>query len=168
MTGNGAQRNYVRIAVASVAGIAIIALIAAVGLLCKDHREDEQIEQTRADATTAARELVVQMFAYDSDTADAKLHDALNRLTGDFKEQYKTVIETAIIPAVKGKQVNVSATVEAAGVTSAGEDDAVVLVYLNQLTTGPEFPNNPITASRLRVSLDRSDGEWLISGLEKI
>jgi Mce-associated membrane protein len=45
-------------------------------------------------------------------------------------------------------------------VVSAARTHAVVLVYLNQVTTGKDTPQGTVTASRVRVTLDRHAGHW--------
>lgn len=59
------------------------------------------------------------------------------------------------------------AAVPAAASVSATASHAIVLVFVNQtITIGNDPPSN--TASSVRVTLDKSDGQWLISEFEPV
>jgi Mce-associated membrane protein len=59
------------------------------------------------------------------------------------------------------------ATVPAAASVSVGEKHAVVLVFVNQVTTiGQDPPTS--TASTVRVTLDKFEGRWLISQFQPV
>ena len=72
-----------------------------------------------------------------------------------------------VIPGAKQKQISALATVPAATSTSATENHAVVLLFVNQtVVVGKEAPTN--TASSVRVTLDKIDGRWLISQFDPV
>jgi Mce-associated membrane protein len=72
-----------------------------------------------------------------------------------------------VIPAAKQKQVSAVATVPAAASVSASPNRALVLVFVNQtVIIGNGGPTD--TASSVRVTLDKVDRRWLISGFDPV
>jgi Mce-associated membrane protein len=72
-----------------------------------------------------------------------------------------------VIPGSKQKHVSAVANVPAAASMSASADHAEVLVFVNQtITVGNDPPTD--TASRVRVTLDKIGGRWLISAFEPV
>jgi Mce-associated membrane protein len=67
-----------------------------------------------------------------------------------------------VIPGAKQKQISAVATVPGATSMSASPSHAVVLVFVNQtVIVGKDAPSS--TTSAVKVTLDKSDGRWLIS-----
>jgi Mce-associated membrane protein len=108
------------------------------------------------------------MFTYDYKTVDTELPKAADNLTPSFKNDYLKLINQAIAPGAKQKQLTVQATTQAAGVVSADRSHAVVLLYLNQVTTSKDSPQGVVTPSRVRVSLDKDNGHWLVAQVTPI
>jgi Mce-associated membrane protein len=72
-----------------------------------------------------------------------------------------------VIPGAKQKQISATATVPAAGSVSADADRAVVMVFVNQtVIVGKDAPTD--TASAVRISMEKVDNRWLISGFDPI
>ncbi|TCK01290.1 h domain protein [Nocardia alba] len=125
--------------------------------------QQDRTEQARTDAMSTASRTVSAMFTYEPATVDTELPRAADNLTEKFRGEYLTLIQQAIAPGAKEKQLTVKATTQAEGVVSADPDKAVVLLYLNQLTTSKDSPQGTTSGSRVRVSLDKSDNRWLVS-----
>lgn len=161
------SKNLRRILFACAAALFLAAAVAGT-LTWYDYRSDRQAEQARADATAAARRTLEAMFSYDYKSIDTELPKVVDNLEGSFRDDYSKIITGSIIPGAKQKELTVQATAEAAGVVSAAADHAVVLVYLNQVTTGKDIPKGTITASRVRVVLDKNNGRWLAAQVTPI
>jgi Mce-associated membrane protein len=72
-----------------------------------------------------------------------------------------------VIPGAKQKKITAAAMVPAAAAVSADTDQAVVLAYVDQtLAVGTEPPTR--TNSSVRVTMEKVDGRWLISGFDPI
>jgi Mce-associated membrane protein len=72
-----------------------------------------------------------------------------------------------VIPGAKQKQISAAAAVAAAASVSADPRHAVVLVFVDQTTTvGADKPSD--SASSVRVTLDKVDGKWLMSGFDPV
>ncbi|MBH0776635.1 h domain protein [Nocardia bovistercoris] len=154
-----------------VAAIAIaVALVAVAVTAVNGYRYFEQRadERTRADAVSTAERTVTAMFSYDHTTVDTELPRAADQLTGDFRADYLRLIREAIVPGAKEKKLTVRATVEAGGIVSDENSHAVVLLFLNQVTTSGDNAQGATTGSRVRVGLDRNDDRWLVSGVTPI
>lgn len=145
------------IAAAVVAGIG--------GYRYWDHR---QSEQSRTDAVAAATRTVSAMFSYEYQTVEQELPKAADGLAPDFKADYLELIDKAIVPGAKEKELTVEATTQAGGVVSADRAHAVVLLFLNQVTTSKESPQGTTTGSRVRVALDKSGDQWLVASVTPI
>jgi Mce-associated membrane protein len=115
----------------------------------------------------APTDSTITMLSYKPDTVDKDLGAAQNRLTGQFKDVYGSLIHDMVIPGSKEKQISAVATVPAAASLSVTENRGVVLVFVNQtVTIGKDTPIS--TASRVRVTLDKVGDRWLISQFDPI
>ncbi|MFC4124460.1 h domain protein [Nocardia rhizosphaerae] len=146
-------------------GLAALGLIAAIVLGVSGYQlwQHDRTEQARTDAMSTAGRTVSAMFTYEPATVDTELVRAADGLTESFRNDYLQLIREAIAPGAKEKQLTVKATTQAEAVISADPDHAVVLLYLNQLTTSKDTPDGTTSGSRVRVSLDKSDDRWLVS-----
>lgn len=151
-----------------VPALAAAVLVVVSALLLWDTSARRSAEQAGASALSAARDSIPAILSYQSGTAEQDLTAAArDRLTGKFLEEYTQLITTVVAPDAERKGVAASATVPAAAVVSASADHAVVLAYVDQTTTEAKQP--PVQSnSSVRVSMDRVDGRWLISGFERI
>jgi Mce-associated membrane protein len=147
-------------------GIAL--LLALVAGYAKWVRDSARIAETSAmQSVQAAKDGTVAMLAYNSKTVESDLNSARDRLTGEFRNSYTTLINDMVIPGSKEKDISAAAEVPAAGIVSVDGDHSVVLVYVDQTTTIKKDPPTK-TASSVRVTLDRVDGRWLISGFDPV
>ncbi|MGH8880948.1 MAG: h domain protein, partial [Stackebrandtia sp.] len=88
--------------------------------------------------------------------------------TPEFRKDYLKLVNEVIAKGAKEKELTVKANTEAGGVVSVDRSHAVVLLYLNQITTGKDSPQGTVTPSRVRVSMDKQDGRWLASAVTPI
>ncbi|MEU0502872.1 h domain protein [Nocardia sp. NPDC005998] len=157
-----------RVVVASAVALVIVALAAICGVTGYKYWNDRKSEQARTQVVPAAQRTVEAMFTYNFKTVDAELPKAADNLTGSFRDDYLKLIREAIAPGAKEKELNVQATTQASGVVSAESAHAVVLLYLNQVTTSKDAPQANISTSRVKVSLDKDGGHWLVSAVTPI
>jgi Mce-associated membrane protein len=147
-------------------GLALLLTTAAVFLKWQDSTI-RQSEIASTQAVQAAREGTVAMLSYKPDTVDKDLSTARDYLTGGFRESYTKLTEDVVIPGAKQQRVSAVATVPAAATVSAGQNRAVVLVFVNQTTVvGNGAPTD--TVSCVRVALDKVEDRWLISDFQPI
>lgn len=153
---------------AGVAGAVALAAVIVMGVNGFRYWNDREAEQARQDAAAAASRTVATMFSYEFGTVDTELPKAADNLSADFRADYLKLITEAIAPGAKDKQLTVQATTQAAGIVSAENDRAVVLLYLNQITTSKDSPQGTTTGSRVRVTVDKTDGRWLVDSVTPI
>ena len=78
------------------------------------------------------------------------------------------VAEQVVTPAAKQKSVKTSASVVRAAVSEMHPDSAVVLVFINQITTSKENPDGAFAASAVKVGLKKISDAWLISSFDPV
>ncbi|MFZ2529305.1 MAG: twin-arginine translocation pathway signal [Rhodococcus sp. (in: high G+C Gram-positive bacteria)] len=143
-------------------------LVVLVGSLAYGKMQDSASEAARTDALKVAEEQSVAMLAYDYGSVDEQLASAADGLTGDFREEYLSLMNNIIAPGAKEKQISVQVAVQGSSVVSAEPDRVVALLFLNQITTSSENPEAVSSGSRVRVELENQDGRWLVSRLTPI
>ena len=128
-----------------------------------------QVQDSTAhtESVRAATDGTVAMLSYKPDTVQNDLDAAKSRLTGTFRDSYSSLTDNVVAPSAIQKLITAKAEVPAAASVSATDRHAVVLVFVNQtVTIGNDAPSK--TASSVRVTLDRLDGRWLISGFDPV
>jgi Mce-associated membrane protein len=150
-----------------------VALIASAGaaswLYFHDYRMDQQTnEAARNVALDAAKNGTVALLSYSPDSLDKDFANAKSNLTGDFLSYYTDFTEKIVTPAAKEKQVKTAASVVRAAVAEIHPDSAVVLLFVNQVTTSKENPDGSFAASSVKVGLKKIDDRWLISAFDPV
>ena len=105
-------------------------------------------------------------FQYDYNNVDQQLHAATDGLTGDFQGTFTNLIESVIIPGAKEKSLTVQVVVQGAAVLDAEADSATTMLFLNQITTSSESPEAVASGSRVKMSLEKQDGRWLVNNVQ--
>ncbi|BBY51983.1 outer membrane protein [Mycolicibacterium arabiense] len=147
-------------------GLVLLLALAAAYLKFVDDsvRTDDEV---RTETVQAASDSTVKLLSYTPDQVEQQLGDARNLITGPFLDTYTALINDVVIPGAKEKQIAATASVPQAAAVSAGPDRAVVLVFVNQsVVVGNAAPAN--TASSVRVTMDKVDDRWLISGFDPV
>lgn len=161
-------RSASRIVSAAVAALLVLALAVGVGVLYYQHRQDVATEQARTDAVTAASEQAVAMLSYDYNKVDDQMAAAADGLTDSFRDDYMKLADEVIAPGAKEKKLTVQVSVQGGATVTASPDDAVVLLYLNQITTSADAPDAATTGSRVRMEMQKVDGRWLTERLTPV
>jgi Mce-associated membrane protein len=149
-------------------GLALVLAMAAGFLKWQDNSvRDSQV--ARIEAVQAAKDTTIKMLSYKPDSVEQELNDARNLLSGDFRDQYTSLINDVVIPGAKEKQISAVASVPENGAASVSADPnhAVVLLFVNQtVVMGQDAPTD--TASSVRVTLDKVGDHWLISKFDPV
>jgi Mce-associated membrane protein len=149
----------------TVSVVAAVALTACLYVL--QYRPDRQIDDAAARrAIQDASEGAVAALSYSPETMDHDFAKARSHLTGDFLAYYDKFTKEFVIPMVQQKQLRQTAAVLRAAVSELEPNSAVVLVFLNETTTGKDKPQPLITPSSVRITLTKVDRSWLISKLD--
>ncbi|WP_430330876.1 h domain protein [Rhodococcus sp. ACT016] len=153
---------------AAVAGVLVLALVIGVGWLGWGYLQDRATEQARTDAVQAASAQAATMLSYNYNDVDQQLAAAADGLTGEFKADYDKLVQETIAPGAKEKKLTVEATVQAGSIVSATPDDAVVLLFVNQVTTSADMPDAATTGSRVRMEMHKDGDRWLTGRLTPV
>ncbi len=145
----------------------VLLLAVGAGFLKWQHAAISGTLPASTEAARAATEGTVALLSYGPDTVNGDLFAVRDRLTGDFLSAFTSLADEVVIPGAKQQQIFSAASVPATATVSASPDHAVVLVFVNQTTTVADDPPT-LTASSVRVTLDKVDGRWLISDFAPI
>jgi Mce-associated membrane protein len=145
----------------------VVLLGAGAGLLRWQDTSHRTIDNARTESVAAAREATVAILSYKADSVEQDLGSARDRLTGSFLDSFTDLINKVVIPGARGKKISVAAKVTAAASVSATTKHAVALVFVDQtVAVGAGAPRR--SASSVRVTLDKVDDRWLVSGFDPV
>ncbi|WSE18616.1 hypothetical protein OHU24_08190 [Streptomyces sp. NBC_00118] len=159
--------------------VLLVAGLIAAAVLGWRYREGTRAEQARGQALVAARQAAPVVLSYDYRHLDRDFAAARARLTGHFRDEYgktttRVVGPTArkyhgVVKATVAQPAGDSATAPAASVISASADRAVVLLFVNQVTTSTQVTGSRVDLNRVRMTLTRTDdGGWKVSALDAL
>ena len=148
-----------------LAGLLAVALtaLATFGLLAYRARAGEQVETARDQAMAAAHEHAAVILSYDYRHLDADFAAARRTLTGSFARDYRATTSKMVRPGAEQYHVVVKAEVAAESVVSATADQVVVLLFVNQTTTSTRLDGPRVDLNRVRMTLVKVDGRWLVN-----
>lgn len=145
----------------------IVCLASGTGFFTWQNISSSRNRDAAEQSVRAASDATVALLTYKPETVEQELEAARGRLTGQFLDSYTSLTRDVIIPGAQEKKIAATATIPAAATVSASGDHAVVLLFVNQaVSVGADAPTN--SASSVRVSLDRIDDRWLVSGFDPI
>ncbi|AWK76612.1 hypothetical protein CBI38_35265 (plasmid) [Rhodococcus oxybenzonivorans] len=128
----------------------------------------ERTEQTRAAVAEKAGELTAGVLTYKAPTVEDDVAQSKSHLTGEFLDSYSTLTAETIVPQAKQGQVETHWEASGTSVISAEPDSAVVLVFLRGTTASAAKPDPTYLFSSVRVRMEASGDQWLISQLEPL
>lgn len=144
-----------------------LVLAGAAGFLKWQDSSVREAQLARIESLAAAKDSTIALLSYKSDTVEKDLEGAKSRMTGAFKDSYSQLIKDVVIPGAKREHISATATVPAAASVSATPNHAVVLLFVNQTAVVDKSPPAD-SVSSVRVTLDKVDGRWLISGFDPV
>jgi Mce-associated membrane protein len=153
--------------------VLVLALLAAGGLTAwlyfSQYRPDKATDEAASQsAIDAARDGTVAMLSYKPETLDQDFAAAKSHLTGDFLNYYDTFTKQIVSPAARDKAVTTTAQVVGAAATELHPKSAVVLIFVNQVTTSKERAAPSAAASSVLVSLAKVQDTWLINKFDPV
>ncbi|MEO6702413.1 MAG: hypothetical protein ABI140_09520 [Jatrophihabitantaceae bacterium] len=150
--------------------IVVIAMLAGLsGWLAFSSTSSGSVSQ-RDQALSAAKSSVPLILSYNYKSFDADLAKAQAQLTGRAKADYVKAMSSTIKPAAAKADVVVQAQTDSAGVesVSANGDQVTVVVFGEQRVTNTALSSPRIDPFRVRATLDRVAGHWLVSKFDQI
>jgi Mce-associated membrane protein len=158
------------LAVLPLALLSLGALLLAAGavFLFLQVQQARATDEARQEALAASRDAARALFSYDHETLEQDFEKGIAFTTGDFREEYSETTQNVVKDVATRYQAVVSARVNEAGVISAGPDEVVVLVFLNQVTTSTRVEGEKIDQSRVRMRLVERGGDWLVDRVDAL
>lgn len=172
--GTATRRGRRRLLTTVLCVLLVTGLVAA-AMLGWRYREGLRADQARGQALTAARQSAPVVLSYDYRHLDRDFATARTRLTGHFRDEYRKTTTTVVGPTARKYHGVVKATVAqptggspAASVISASPDRAVVLLFVNQVTTSTQVSGSRVDLNRVRMTLTRTSDGWKVSGVDAL
>lgn len=121
----------------------------------------------RAAVVARAKMLAALAMSYDSASASTDVAKVGQNMTPEMRAEYERTLPS---PSDREKQASSGAKVVAkvvrAGLISLTEDEASVLVFVNQQASAKSTTKILESPTWEIIQLNRSSGEWLLSGME--
>ncbi|TDH57767.1 serine/threonine protein kinase [Mycobacterium eburneum] len=119
----------------------------------------------RQAAMKAASDFAVILTSINSKTVDQDFQKVLDHSTGEFRDMYEKSSMQLRQLLIENKAEAIG-TVVAAAVDAIDDHQARVLIAVDQKVTNVAVPEPRIDRSRMLMTLERHDGEYLISKVE--
>lgn len=158
--------GWLRVLLAVVTVVLGLGCAAGVTVLTLSTVDELQTEQAGRDAVPAVLDLTPKLLDFDYRTIDADIARAKSVTTGDYWTQ--NALTDTLKPAVVSEQATTKTVVQSAGVADAQPNRVVVLVFLNQTTSGKNLTAPRVDSRVARVTAARTDGKWLLAGFEPL
>jgi Mce-associated membrane protein len=146
----------------------VLALAVTAGLLVLRARGEDRAEQARSAALAAGERHAVTLLSYDHRHLDRDFARAEAVLTGSFADDYAQTTEKVVRPTAEQVKAVVTAEVVSSSVVRASEDRVVLLLFVDQTTTSTRLEGPKVDLNRVRMTLTRADGQWLVSGVDAL
>lgn len=159
------RRDTVVLAVAVLVTLALAGAAALVGYRAWDAARAEDARRT---ALGAAQAHAQEILSYDYRRLDKDFRNARAVITGSFADDYDATTDKVVRPTAEKYKAVVKADVASASVVSASSDRVVVLLYVNQTTTSTRLDGPKVDLNRVRMTLQRVGGDWLVSDIDAL
>lgn len=146
----------------------LLVALAAFGLVAYRVRADQRVETARDQAAAAAQSHAVSILSYDYRHLDQDFAAARRTLTGSFARDYRSTTSQLVRPGAVQYHVVVKAEVAAESVVRATADRVVVLLFVNQTTTSTRLDGPRVDLNRVRLTLVKVDGSWLVNNVDAL
>ncbi|WP_327687209.1 hypothetical protein [Streptomyces sp. NBC_00467] len=150
--------------------------LTAVGALGWEYAEGRRTDAARTEAVAAARKAAPVVLSYDHRRLEADFAAARAHLAGAFAKEYGRTTSKVVGPTAKKYRGVVKASMvappdggaPAASVVSVSPDRAVVLLFVNQVTTSTQVTGSRVDLNRVRMTMTRTSGGWKVSAVDAL
>ncbi|MET7622316.1 hypothetical protein [Streptomyces sp. NPDC005408] len=171
-----AARGRRRGRLCAVLAVLVAAMLAAAAVLGWTYGEGRQTDGARVEALAAAQQAAPVVLSYDYRRLDKDFAAARGLLTGKFRDEYGRTTTRVVAPTAAKYHGVVKATVvkppgggaPAASVVSASPEKAVVLLFVNQVTTSTQVTGPRLDLNRVRMTLTRTSDGWKVSAVDAL
>jgi Mce-associated membrane protein len=149
-----------------LAAAALVGVLACAGyegwLLFQQHRTNVAAQQ----ALAAAEKYAVTLTSIDSATLDKHVAEVLDGSTGEFNDNYAKTTSGQHSQRVVNNKVKTHGKVVESAVKSAATNKVQVLLMVDQSVSSLATPEPQIDRSRIKMTMQKVDGRWLVSKVE--
>ncbi|WP_119728421.1 hypothetical protein [Thermomonospora amylolytica] len=142
-----------------------VLLGAAAGWLWAQDNRLANAEEARKQVMFAAAQAAQDLSSYDYRTVDSDLRRAAAHTTGKFRDEFARTTPQVKANAAR-QQVVTEGIALKTGVERVDGDEAVAIVFLNQETAKAATAQRLPSQFRLRLTMRKVDGRWLVEKLE--
>ncbi|OBI71024.1 hypothetical protein A5664_07765 [Mycolicibacterium fortuitum] len=149
-------------------GVVIAVFVAALalsGFLGWKVWQADRLSQASKQAQDAAVSYAQILTSIDSDKVDENFNQVLAGATGEFKDMYSQSSMQLRQLLIDNKASAHGVVVESA-VQSADMDKVVVLLFVDQSVSNTTVPDPRIDRSRIKMTMEKVDGQWRASKVE--
>lgn len=150
--------------------LALVALIlsGAVFYLLIQVKDAQAADEAGDVAVSMAGNDAEHILSYDYRTLDNNFQQARALTTGGFRTQYQQTTSQLVRPQALKEKAIVQASTRDAGLISASDDNAVVLVFVDRITTKAGQNKPTFNQDRVRMTMTKVNGKWLVSKLDAL
>jgi Mce-associated membrane protein len=162
---SGRRRRATRIRWLAAAAL-IVVLAGGAGYVGQQRFRQHQKDVAAQQALAAAEKYVVMLTSVDSNTLDKHVADVLAGSTGEFNHSYAKTIGGQHRQHIVNNQVTTHGKVVESAVKSATTNTVQVLLMVDQSVSSLASPEPQIDHSRIKVTMQKVGGRWLVSNIE--
>ncbi|MFF3325330.1 hypothetical protein [Streptomyces sp. NPDC002889] len=156
--------------------VLVTAMLAAAAVLGWKYVDGRRTDAARVQALAAAQQAAPSVLSYDYRRLERDFAAARGHLTGSFRDEYGRTTKAVVAPTAAKYHGVVKATVvkppaggaPAASVVSASADKAVVLLFVNQVTTSTQVTGPRVDLNRVRMTMTRTSDGWKVSAVDAL
>lgn len=157
------SRRWPRRILSGLLVLAALGSMTVAALALRAVHSRDAVATARGEAAAAARIEATAMTSYDYRTIDADFAAVTAHATGTFRTDFATT-SAKLAPMVTKSKAVAKGTVRDVAVEQATRNAATVLVFVDQTVTGTDQS----LTSRLRMTLVRDHGRWLVSAVDLV
>ncbi len=161
----GATRGWRRRALVGAVAAVFVAALALSGFLGWQVWQTHQVAQAGKQAQDSAVTYAQILTSIDSSKVDENFNEVLAGATGEFKDMYSQSSMQLRQLLIDNKASAHGVVVDSA-VQSASKDKVVVLLFVDQSVSNTTVPDPRIDRSRIKMTMEKVDGQWRASKVE--
>ncbi len=158
----GGRRRW---ALVGAVAVVVAASLALSGFLGWQLWQTKQVAQAGQQAQDAAVNYAQVLTSIDSNKVDENFNQVLAGATGEFKDMYSQSSMQLRQLLIDNKATAHGVVVQSA-VQSASKDKVVVLLFVDQSVANSTVPDPRIDRSRIKMTMEKVDGQWRASKVE--
>ncbi len=161
----GKTRGWRRPVLVGAVAVVFVASLALSGFLGWQLWQTKQVAQAGQQAQDAAVNYAQILTSIDSNKVDENFNQVLAGATGEFKDMYSQSSVQLRQLLIDNKATAHGVVVQSA-VQSASKDKVVVLLFVDQSVANSTVPDPRIDRSRIKMTMEKVDGQWRASKVE--